>query len=251
MARLFSWFLSIFLLLLLVKIAPSLVLEIKDQYLNLWEPKTKIGHIVIRNEINELDHYQKNLELFFKNSGIKAILIEIESSGGSVGFCQALYHEILQLKQEYKKPVIALSCTRCVSYAYYVACAADCIICLPSTLIGGIGLGKVPGHDNPAIAASFYQYFMSDVAARRGLSMADSLDWAEAKLFTGIQALKLHLVDELGSFYNALQKIKQLALIERDVELVEPSEKSLREVFVDAIYAIKNSVYQSASSASA
>lgn len=240
MSRVCSWPVSLFLFLLFIKIAPSLVLAIKDEYVNLWESKTKVGHIVMRNAINDGVCYQKDLEHFFKNNAIKAILIEIESAGGSIGLCNALYQEILQFKQEYKKPVVVLSCTQCTSYAYYVACAADCIMCSPSAIIGGIGLRSSYEHIDKAVAEGFYQYFVHDVAARRGLSTTDALSWANGTFFTGVDALKVHLVDELGSFYNAIQKIKQLALIERDIQLIEPAEWALKESFVDVLCAIKN-----------
>ena len=253
---------SILIILILLNIGPSLVQGIKEQYQDLLESKTKVGRLKINITIDDISFYQQQLEKFFKNNAIKAILIELDSPGGSAGSAQAIYNEILHLKAEYKKPVVILTYNLCTSGAYYVACAGDYIITSPSALIGGIGsyieqfkLNKLAerlyvGYEiektgdyksacnlftplTPEQKKMFqetsdscYQQFIHDVAHRRGLSLSAANQWANGKIFTGNDALKLHLVDEIGSEYNVRQKIKQLALIERDIEWVKPNYPS-------------------------
>jgi protease-4 len=254
---------SILILLILINIAPSLIQNIKEEYSTLWESKTKVGRLKITSELDDISFYQQQLEKFFKNSAIKAILIEFDCSGGAAGSSQALYNEILHLKAEYKKPVVALTYNMCPSGAYYVACATDYIIASPSALIGSIGsyleqfkfdkllehvsvnyeiekTGTYKSASNfftpltpeqkkmlQEVSDSCYQQFIHDIACRRGLSLSNADTWANGRIFTGTEALKLRLIDELGSEYNARQKIKQLALIERDIEWVRPTYPSL------------------------
>jgi len=249
---------TLLIILILLYMGPTLVQGIKEQYQDLLESKTKVGRIKIDNTIDDISFNQQQIEKFFKNNAVKALLLEIDSPGGAAGSAQALFNEIMQLKTEYKKPVVVLSYNLCTSAAYYVACASDYIITSPSALIGGIGtyleqikLNKLAEHcyinyeieksgDYKAASNWFtpltaeqkkmlqettescYKQFIHDVAQRRGLSLSTAHDWANGRIFTGNDALKLHLVDEIGSEYNARQKIKQLALIERDIEWIKP-----------------------------
>jgi protease-4 len=235
MSKLLSILGSILVLLILLNIAPSLIQNIREEYSQIWEARTKVGRLKISTEINDISFYQRQLERFFKNNAIKAILIELDSQGGAIGSAQALYNEILYLKTEYKKPIVALAYNICTAQAYYIACATDYIITSPSALIGGIGSSmdqfKLEKPEQKKmlqeILDSCYQQFIHDVAYRRGLSITNADQWANGKLFTGTDALKLHLVDEIGSEYNAHQKLKEFALIERDIEWIKPTHPSL------------------------
>jgi len=254
---------SFLLILILLNAAPSLFKNIKEQYKNILKPKTKVARLKINDTIYDIGFYQSNIEKYFKNKEIKAILLEIDSSGGAAGSSQALYNEIIHLKTEYKKPVVALTYNLCASGAYNIAIAADYIIAAPSALIGSIGSyinqfkvgdllenwnvhyqieksGDYKAAINPytpstpeqkqmlqKLANSCYQQFIQDVACRRKLSLQNASEWANGRIFTGNQAIKKGLIDEIGSEYNATQKIKELALIEREIEWVKPSYPSL------------------------
>jgi len=200
---------------------------------------------------------------FFKNKEIKAIVLDINSPGGAAGSSQALYTEIMHLKVAHTKPVVALTYNLCVSGAYNIAIAADYIIAAPSALIGSIGSyinqfkineflnqwhiqyeieksGAYKSALNPftqstpqqqemlqQLADNCYQQFIKDVACRRKLSLKNASEWANGRIFTGTQALKNGLVDEIGSEFNAAQKIKELALIEHEIEWIKPTYPSL------------------------
>lgn len=243
MPKLLNILTSLTFIIILLIIGPSLITGIKEQYRELFTDKTKVGRFKIVGEIDNVSFAQQQLEKFFKDGTIKAILLEIDSSGGTAGSSQALFNEILQLKTEYKKPVVVLSYNLCTSGAYYIACASDCIIASPAALIGNIAgyIGQSTLNNliqNQCIGSknlhpeqeqmlqqatdNNYQQFLRDVAHQRGLSLTNVAQWANGKIFTGEQALTLHLVDELGSEYNARLKIKQLALIERDIEWIKP-----------------------------
>lgn len=263
MPKIINFFVSIFVLLVLINLTPKLLKEIKDQYKNILKPKTHVARIKINNTIDDISFIQEHLEKFFKNKEIKAILFEIDSPGGAAGSSQALYNEIMHLKIAYKKPLVALTYNLCVSGGYNVAIAADYIIAAPSALIGSIGSyinqfkvneflnqwhiqyeieksGAYKSALNPftqstpqqqemlqQLADDCYQQFIKDVACRRKLSLKNSAEWANGRIFTGTQALKNGLIDEIGSEFNAAQKIKELALIEREIEWVKPPYPSL------------------------
>ena len=139
MPKLSSILTSMLLVLILLNFGPSLVSNIITQYQSFFNEKTHVGRLKIAYEIDDITFYQQELEKFFKDPHIKAILLELDSPGGTTGSSQALFHEIIQLKTEYKKPIVALTYNICTSAAYYIACACDCIIASPSTLIGSIG----------------------------------------------------------------------------------------------------------------
>jgi len=263
MKKITSYLWGFFLLLIIINAAPRLFKSIKEQYTDMLKPKSKVARLKINNTIYETEFYQRNLEKFFKNEAIKAILLEIDSPGGAAGSSQALYNEIIHLKTEYKKPVVVITYNLCASGAYNIAISADYIIATPSALIGSIGSyinqfkvgellekwnihyqieksGDYKAALNPytpstpeqtqmlqQLSNNCYQQFTEDVACRRKLSLKNVAAWANGRVFTGNQALKKGLIDEIGSEYNAIQKIKELALIEREIEWVKPSYPSL------------------------
>jgi protease-4 len=85
-----------------------------------------------------------------------------------------------------------------------------------------------------SVSDDAYNQFKKDVAVRRKLSLNDADKWANGKIFTGRQAFELGLVDELGSEYNAIKKIRELALIEKDkkIDWVKATGPSIYEKFM-------------------
>lgn len=234
--RMTSFLGSILLLLILLNIGPELIQNIKEQYHRMSEPKTKIGRLKLVDITSDTSFYQQQLERFFTHEAIKAILLEIDSQGGPAGSSQILFNEIMHLKTQYKKPIVALIYNACTGSAYQIAIAADYIIAPPSAVIGNIGsyleqLKQEKRFDHITLTQECIddcaKQFIQDVAYRRGLSLNETTQWGHNHLFTGNQALNMHLIDAVGSEYTARQKIKELALIERDIEFVRPSHSWL------------------------
>ncbi len=264
MNKLFSYLKNIFLLLIFLQIAPSLLKNVKKQYSKLYETQTKVGMIKIKGVLSSSWKHRKYLTKYFKNDDIKAILVRIESPGGAAGTGQVLYQEIMRLKQEYPKPIVVLVENLCASAAYYVASATDWIICAPSSLVGSIGgylppqfkvkellkewridvdvisAGKYKTMGNPFtptseeqrafmqdIADDAYEQFITDIATARKLSLTSADSWADGKIFTGRQAHQHKLVDYLGSYVDAIRWIKEHAPIKGRIEWVKPPKESL------------------------
>lgn len=264
MTKLTGYLTTILAILMFLSIAPSLVTNIKKQYLSALKPHTKVGVVKIKNEIGKIDTYIKQLKEHFEDKEIKAILLEIDSGGGHAGASQALFNELQNFKKEHPKPVVTLVTDICASGAYYIACTSDHIITTPCAIVGSIGsiigglnfstilkkygveyqekhAGKykmicnplVPTNpDNDAmmqqLSDSCYEQFTRDVATCRKLSLKEVDQWAAGKVFTGEQALKLGLIDSIGSKCNATKKIKELAQLkdEEEIQWIEPKETS-------------------------
>lgn len=255
MSKLSNILSSVFFFILIIQFIPSLINIGKSFYDDAFNLRTKVGVIYINGAINGTGSYINNIKCLFKDDSVKAILLRIESPGGASGSSQAIFNEILSYKKEYPKPVITLVNDICASGGYYIACASDHIICSPMSIIGSIGSyiaqfnvkdflekhdvkynvissGKYKTVLSPftettqemnqllqAASDDIYNQFKKDVAEKRKLSLNTSDKWANGKFFTGKQAFELGLVDELGSEYNAVKKIKELALIEKDKKI--------------------------------
>ena len=259
----FDYLKTFFLVLIILQVAPPLFMGIKKQYGRYLEPHTQVGLISLKGLITDAGPSIKSLQTFFKDNDIKAILLKIDCQGSASGSGESIFNELNALKNEYRKPVVALVENVCASGGYHIACAADYIIAPGMALIGSIGVtlpylfqldgfiaqhnvgyvnvkaGKYKSATDPFVAITeeekaelqkvvddSYEQFVENVATSRKLSIADAPQWANAKLFSGRQALKLGLIDEIGSVHNAISVLKNKALIEGEITWVRPHEKS-------------------------
>ena len=258
----FDYLKNIFLILILLQIAPSIIESIRKQYGRYLEPRTPVGVLSIKGVLYDSSYYSKYLQKFFKNNAIKAILLKMECPGSASGTGQALFNEIQALKQEYPKPIVVLVENVCASGGYWLASAADYIIAPSTALIGSIGAyfpylfqlksfiedykiryESVKAGTYKTVADPFvdlapeerallqsvlddtYQQLTQSIAKARKLSINTITEWADGKIFTGNQAHKLGLIDEIGSAQNAIKVIKEKALIEGEIEWVHPPKK--------------------------
>lgn len=163
----------------------------------------------------------------------KALLVKIDSPGGTYVGGEALYESLRRVGE--KKPVVALMGTTATSAGYMTALGSDHIIARSSTLTGSIGVilqtadvtglldkigikpvvvksGLLKAQPNPlekfspaarkateAIIADYFDMFVTLVAERRSLSREQVLKLADGRVFSGRQAKKAGLVDALGA----------------------------------------------------
>lgn len=261
MPRFSDYLKNIFWVILIINFLPGVFSAFRKYTSDFWETKTKVGVVSIGGMITSSDRYAAQLKKFFKNPEIKAIVLKIDSPGGAPGAAQALYQEIRDLKKEHVKTVIAYSENLCASAAYYIACAADHIITQPSTLVGSIGVfigypnlqefieqykikyTTIQSGDYKAAGLLFkdltpqqrsmlqsitddtYKQFVQDVAARRPkVATVDPKVWADGKTLSGQQALKLGLIDEIGSQTALAKALKKKAPIEGEITWVHPAK---------------------------
>ena len=89
---------------------------------------------------NKLSLFAQQLEKAENDDSVKAIVLRINSPGGTVTTSDTMYQMVKKFKQNSKKPVIASTQEVCASGAYYVACACDQIMAHPTSVVGSIGV---------------------------------------------------------------------------------------------------------------
>ena len=190
---------------------------------------------------------KEELDKAREDDRIKALVLRINSPGGTVSAADMIYHEVGQFKEERRVPVVACFMSLAASGGYYVALAADEIIAHPTTLTGSIGvvamkfnvkglMNKVgveqdtvksgPWKDfwspfRPAnepekqmmqtIIDDFYRQFVQVVEQNRKLSYQEVKKVADGRVFTAAQARDLKLVDRIGYLEDALKAAKKRA----------------------------------------
>lgn len=249
---------NIFLLLLLLQFAPTLIKNIRKNYSSLWEEKTQVGLIPIKGVLTDSQKPIKHLKKFFSDPDIKAIVISMDCPGGAAGTSQAIFQELKALKLQHLKPVVVWVENIAASGGYYIASAADHIIATPSAFIGSIGVyipllhlkdfieqfkiqydpvasGVYKLATDPFTATSSvqkemlqgltrdtYEQFVKDVAQQRSkLVVAHASEWAEGRVFTGHQALEKGLIDEIGSPSSVEHYLKQKITVVGKIDYVK------------------------------
>lgn len=189
----------------------------------------------------------KDLQDARDRSSIKAIVLRIDSPGGSAPASDEIWREVERCREE--KPVIASMSDYAASGGYYIAVGADSIVAQPGTITGSIGVygGKLnilglyrklglnvetitkgphaemlsPFKDfSPEEAQRFqrgletvYQTFVNRVADGRGLDSSDVEQSAQGRVWSGVAATDRALVDDLGGIPTAIGMAKKLAKI--------------------------------------
>lgn len=186
-----------------------------------------------------------DLDKLANDDYIKAVVLRINSGGGSAFASEQMWRAIQQLKR--KKPVVVSMGGMAASGGYYMACGANYIVAEPTTLTGSIGIfGMVPdasellteklglnfdvvktneASDFGAMGRGFnagesqamqayvdrgYQLFLKRVADGRRMKVAEVDSIAQGRVWTGSQALKIKLVDKLGTLEDAVAHAAQL-----------------------------------------
>ena len=173
------------------------------------------------------------------DNNVKAVVLRINSPGGTVGASQAIYEEVARLAE--KKPVVVSMGDVAASGGYYVAAPADVIVANPGTITGSIGvvfetltfydLMEKVGLDNVTVASGkykdtgspfrpmrsderelleemlddIYEQFVNHVATARDMDLAEVKKLADGRIYSGAQAKEVGLVDELGNFHDAVR----------------------------------------------
>jgi len=197
-----------------------------------------VGVVHIEGAINDSRDTISSLKHFADSSGIKAVVLRIDSPGGAVAPTQEIYQEVGKLRQ--KKPVIASLGGVAASGGYYIASACDQVVSNPGTLTGSIGvimeLGNVeelmkkigiqgtsiksgPNKDigsplrplSPEgkkilqeLVNNVHAQFVSAVAKGRRMPEEKVKELADGRVYSGEQAKALGLVDVLGNMEDAV-----------------------------------------------
>ena len=183
-----------------------------------------------------------------KDDDVKAVVFRVNSPGGSADASEQIWHAV-RLLQEKGLPVVVSMGDYAASGGYYISCSADYIYAEPTTLTGSIGIfGTVPnakklrekvgldmdgvsthkyagmlsttlynGLNNEeyalmqALVERGYELFTQRCADGRGVNQDAIKKVGEGRVWLGVDALKLGLVDELGNIDDAILKAAELA----------------------------------------
>jgi len=227
----------------------------------------RVGVVTVEGVIRNSQDLVRQFDEYGKDTRIKAVVVRIDSPGGGVTPAQEIYDAILALKK--KKKVVASMGALAASGGYLIACAADRIVANPGTLTGSIstimhfadaeellkkiGLrssvvksGRFKDVGSPtrpmtadekamlqSVVDDTYDQFLEVVEKGRRISKEELRKLADGRLFTGRQAQKLGLVDELGDLSHAIRLAGTLAGVEGEPKVVYPVKK--RSTFLELL----------------
>ena len=199
---------------------------------------------------------------------VKAVVLRVNSPGGSAYASEQIWHQVMNIKA--KKPIIVSMSGLAASGGYYISCAADWIVAEPTTITGSIGIfGMFPDASeliqdklglNIATVktneyADFggyyrsmndgekellqnyinrgYELFTKRCADGRGIPQDSIKVIGEGRVWTGLHAKQIGLVDQLGSLDDAIAVAKKKAKIEECTIKSYPTQKSFFEQIMD------------------
>ena len=217
-----------------------------------------IGVIDIDGEILSAESTVDQLRKYDQDNSIKAIILHIDSPGGAAAPSQEIYHEVLRIRDKHDKPIVASIESVGASGAYYIASATSKIYANDASVVGSIGVimewtnygdlltwaklkpevihaGTLKDAGDPSRAMTpeertyfqslvdnMYGQFVADVANGRYLPASQIKSLATGQVWTGQQALPLHLIDKEGGFRVALLDTAKSVGISGEPSVVKP-----------------------------
>ena len=210
----------------------------------------------------------RDLEKLANDDDVKAVVVRVNSGGGSAYASEQIWHQVSELKK--KKPVVVSMGGMAASGGYYMSAAANWIVAEPTTLTGSIGIfGMFPdisnlmtnklslhfdlaktnkysdfGTQSRAFNADElahlgtyidrgYKLFRKRVADGRHMSEAQVEQIAQGHVWLGQDALKIKLVDQLGGLNEAVSKAAALAKLDKYHTASYPAPAGWSEMLLD------------------
>ncbi len=216
-----------------------------------------VGIVEIEGVILDSKKTLKKLETFEEDDRVKAVVLRLNSPGGVVAPSQEIYEAV----KNFKKPLVVSMGTVAASGAYYIACGAKKIFANPGTITGSIGVimefvnleklyewakihryaiktGKFKGSGSEYQSLKpeereLFQEMLDDVLLQfkeavsigRNLPMSKVSAIADGRVFSGHQALEVHLVDQLGTLKDAVLEAAKLAQIKGKPKTISAEKK--------------------------
>jgi protease-4 len=233
----------------------------------------KIGVVDLEGVILDPKEVVDQLRKFADDDSIKAIIIHVNSPGGGVAASEEIYREVKRVRDEKHRYIVASIETVGASGAYYVSSATNKIYADNGSVVGSIGViaewvnygdlmrwaklkpevlkvGQFKDTGDPTreltpaerqylqgLIDNMYSQFVQAVADGRHAKVSDIKPIADGRVWTGEQALGLHLIDQIGDFRSVVQETAKSVKISGEPVLVHPEKdrKSLLDLlFGDA-----------------
>ncbi len=197
------------------------------------------------------DAIVQQLDDMAKDDKIRAILVRINSPGGTIAATQEIFEKLIDIKKQ-KKVLVASMGDVAASGGYYIASACDYILANHGTITGSIGvIAATPnlkglfekigikmnviksGRYKDILAAhrditeeerqliqdmidSSYNQFLKDVALGRNMAVSDIMPYADGRVVDGDSAVRYRLIDGIGNYEKAINKARELAKLPED-----------------------------------
>jgi len=223
---------------------------------------SQIAALEVEGTIADSKQFVDQLKDYGNRAGVKAVVVRINSPGGGVAASQEMYEAIKKFRSESGKKVVVSMASVAASGGYYIACAADKIFANPGTITGSIGViaewynygdllrwakmqsiviksGTFKDAGSPtcplteeektyfqSLISNMYDQFVSTVASGRKMKEVQVRKLADGRVYTGQEAKADGLVDELGTYQDAIAAAAKMAGIEGTPKVVSPAKKN-------------------------
>ena len=213
------------------------------------------------------EEISENIRSAVKDKDVKAIVLRINSPGGSPAAAQEIVEEIKKA-QAHGIPVVVSMGDSATSAAYYIAAPANYIIANPSTVTGSIGViwifqnmsaayqnngtdyqivksGELKDMGSPwrgltdtekkyanTVVMEVYDNFVTEVSEGRNINRSDVKALADGRVYTGVRAKELRLIDGFGDIYDAIDKAAELGKVTGEPKIVYMNRISLSKLIL-------------------
>jgi protease-4 len=225
------------------------------------------------------EEISENIRSALADKDVKAIVLRINSPGGSPAAAQEIVEEIKKA-QAHGVPVVVSMGDSATSAAYYIAAPANYIFANPSTVTGSIGViwifqnmsaayqnngtdyqiiksGELKDMGSPwrgltdtekkyadTVVMEVYENFVTEVSEGRNINRSDVKALADGRIYTGTMAKQLRLIDGFGDVYDAIDKAAELGKVTGEPKIIYMNKVSLSKLILGSDSGQANSIDQ-------
>jgi protease IV len=225
------------------------------------------------------EEISENIRSALADKDVKAIVLRINSPGGSPAAAQEIVEEIKKV-QAHGVPVVVSMGDSATSAAYYIAAPANYIFANPSTVTGSIGViwifqnmsaayqnngtdyqiiksGELKDMGSPwrgltdtekkyadTVVMEVYENFVTEVSEGRNINRSDVKALADGRIYTGTMAKQLRLIDGFGDVYDAIDKAAELGKVTGEPKIIYMNKVSLSKLILGSDSGQANSIDQ-------
>jgi len=257
----FAFFIFVLSVFTLVYVAMKAQPSSSSEYYSSSSGGDKIGVVDIEGVIVSPKNTVHDLKKFADDDSVKAIILHLNTPGGGAAASEEIYREVRRIRDEKKKKIVTSIETVGASGGYYIASGTSKIFANEASIVGSIGVimdwfnygdllqwaklkevvikaGEFKDTGDPAreltpaeraylqgMADNMHAQFIRNVAEGRNLKVDDIKAIADGKVWTGEQALPLHLIDQIGDFDTAVKDTAKTVGIKGEPSLVRPEKE--------------------------
>ena len=196
---------------------------------------------------NSVSLFTQEMEKAAKDPSVKAVVLRVNSPGGTVTASDIMYETVMRFKEKTHKPVVASMQDVAASGAYYVSCAADKIVAHPTSIVGSIGVifetfniegtldkigaktdaiksGPLKDMGSPfkqldpqaravmqGMVDEYFKRFVGIVTSHRTIKSEMLATATDGRVFSGARAVEVGLVDRTGLLNDAIDEAKAMS----------------------------------------